>query len=448
MKRSARTVCATLIVLLIAQAFSGCRFISSPQFVELNSPVPVPTVFNTASATSDTVFGTDIPSPYFSSYPYPTGMSESSSPFIYPSFDPASTAWLTPTNDPVVTDGTPFMETPSLTAPQTPGASPSPALFNTPSPTPWNASTPTPITTNTPKPTPIPTPRPTQPVFTTPDPNVPFDQIQPGDQRIFDYCAFFGNSLFDSLFYNRVVTHGAFFTRVGLTVNTAYTLPSTYGSIPVIDELNSGSYRGILLMFGQNELGWISHSFRIRYSRLIEDVHSRQPQATLLLAGMPPLSKYLSQTSTDGSTNENVNIFNNIIRELASSCDYCRYIEPPATLYDSEGYLPIGASADGMHLNRTYLALWAEQLCISTVNELIPTTVTPTPSPTPEPSPTYSPSPAPSDTPEPMPTPIPFPTPSSAPEPTLPPIVTYPPIETDVPTEMPEPTYPVITAKP
>ncbi|MBR5949517.1 MAG: hypothetical protein IKZ82_12865, partial [Clostridia bacterium] len=283
------------------------------------------------------------------------------------------------------------------------------------------------------------------PVFTTPDPSIAFEQIEPGDQRIFDYCAFFGNSLFDSLFYNRVVTHGSFYTRVGLTVNTAYTLPSTYGSIPVIDELNTGSYRGILLMFGQNELGWAPHSFTSRYSRLIADVHSRQPQATLLLAGMPPLSKYLSQTSTNGSTNENATIFNGIIREMAESCDYCRYIEPPASLYDSDGYLPANASPDGMHLNRTYLTIWAEHLCIASVNELVPR---------PENTPTPEPSPAPTFTPVPIPTPIPLPTPTVTPEPTAQPtptpapIETLPPIPTNEPKETPLPPSPIVTHEP
>lgn len=244
-------------------------------------------------------------------------------------------------------------------------------------PAPFDVS-PTPYAPPTPTPTPAPTPtvRPSAdvtPVHTSSNPGgytpSPIFTPFPGgtaDQSVFDNCAFVGNSLFEALHAYGVVTHGSFFTTVGLNINTVYTETSTHGSIPVIDELNTGSYIGVMLMFGQNELGWPDINVFIRkYADLIRDVKSRQPNARVFVTGMPPITKALSDRNEGGITNENISYINSLLEILASQFGYCRYIAVPSGMYDASGALPSAASGDGIHLNMTYSRIWAEYICLS-----------------------------------------------------------------------------------
>lgn len=242
------------------------------------------------------------------------------------------------------------------------------------SPTPYVPPTPEPAPT--PKPTDAQTSVPseapvTTPVYVTPRPGnatpIPWFTPIPGghaDQSVFDNCAFVGNSLFEALHAYGVVTHGSFFTTVGLNINTVYTEPSTHGSIPVIDELNTGSYAAVILMFGQNELGWPNlNVFVQKYANLIRDVKSRQPNARVFITAMPPVTKALSDSSTDGTTNANINYLNALLSELAAQFGYCRFITVPDEMYDANDALPPQASGDGIHLNMTFSRIWAEHIC-------------------------------------------------------------------------------------
>ena len=120
---------------------------------------------------------------------------------------------------------------------------------------------------------------------------------------------------------------------------------------------------GVLLMFGQNELGWPDMNVFIKkYANLIRDVKSRQPNARVFVTGMPPVTKALSDRNEDGVTNENINYVNSLLANLASQFGYCRYISAPDSMYDASGALPAVASGDGLHLNMTYSRIWTEHL--------------------------------------------------------------------------------------
>ena len=153
-------------------------------------------------------------------------------------------------------------------------------------------------------PTPLPTPRqsgtPGNPTQTpgsapnvTPSPgNHTFVPGQSADQAVFDNCAFVGNSIFEGLHLYGVITHGKFFTKVGLNLSTVYTATTTNGNKPVIDELNTGAYSGVILMFGQNELGWPNqNAFIQRYEKLVKEIKARQSGAQIFLTGK---TKYVS----------------------------------------------------------------------------------------------------------------------------------------------------------
>ncbi len=117
-------------------------------------------------------------------------------------------------------------------------------------------------------------------------------------------------------------------------------------------------------MFGQNELGWPSlTSFIDHYSKFIDDVRVKQPNAKLFLTGLPPVSKEKSAAGGDtGVTNERTQMYNVQIEELARTKG-CYYISVPDAMMTSEGDLPADASSDGIHLNMEYSRLWADHIC-------------------------------------------------------------------------------------
>lgn len=186
------------------------------------------------------------------------------------------------------------------------------------------------------------------------------------DYSVFDNCAFVGNSIFEGLYRYGVITRGKFFTKVGLNILSVYNDTTATGTVPIIDELDTGNYDSIIVMFGQNELGWPNvDSFIQHYSDFIDDVREKQPNARIFLTGLPPFSKEKSsEGGSNGLTNERVHLYNGRIEELAQSKN-CYYISVPDAMMDADGALPSEATSDGIHLNLAYSKIWADHICLT-----------------------------------------------------------------------------------
>lgn len=236
--------------------------------------------------------------------------------------------------------------------------------FGTAVPTPTGAaSTDPPI--NTVAPTPESTPTPGLDVTATPG------YTPEPDYSVFDNSVFIGNSVFEGLYRYGVITHGTFFTKVGLNILSVYSQPATDGTLPIINmsepcELDSGDYEIAILMFGQNELGWPSlTSFISHYSQFIDDIRVKQPNAVIFLTGLPPFSKAQSESGGEtGANNERIRMYNEQIEQLALTKN-CYYIRVPDVMLTAGGDLPDEASSDGMHLNMKYSRAWADFICLT-----------------------------------------------------------------------------------
>lgn len=77
---------------------------------------------------------------------------------------------------------------------------------------------------------------------------------------------------------------------------------------------------------------------------------------------IPPVSAKVSSTSTTGVTNENIQLYNAQLVDLAARRG-CHYVSVPEALVDANGCLPADASGDGIHLNMTYSKYWADHIC-------------------------------------------------------------------------------------
>ena len=190
----------------------------------------------------------------------------------------------------------------------------------------------------------------------------PVDPSVEPDQTVFDDAVFIGNSVFEGLYRFGVITHGKFFTKVGLNVNSVMTDHAEGSSVAIIDELKSGSYGKVIVLLGTNELGWPSYTtFIQKYSDLIDAIHTRQPAAMIYITALPPVTKKVSDTSTNGITNENIVKMNGLLRDLAERKSVY-FIGVPDELYDETGSLPEEASSDGIHLNLKYDRIWADHI--------------------------------------------------------------------------------------
>lgn len=222
-----------------------------------------------------------------------------------------------------------------------------------------------PVPTQAPQATqpPLDTEAPTQTPQPTATPVPEYTEAPVIDASIFEGSAFVGNSLFEGLYRYGLITNADFMTKVGLNILSVYTDSKTGGSIPVIDELRAGNYKTVVLLFGQNELGWPSlNSFIEHYAKLIEDIKQIHPNAQIFLTGLLPVSEAKSaQGGESGVNNERIQMYNEQIEQLARTSN-CNFISVPEELMTSNGALVEGASSDGIHLNMDCSKIWAEHI--------------------------------------------------------------------------------------
>lgn len=179
---------------------------------------------------------------------------------------------------------------------------------------------------------------------------------------VFDDAAFVGNSLIDDLYTYGGAGNADFYFRIGLTVKTVFTKPTATGSVPVIDELNNKSYGKVLLMFGENELGWSYPSVFIEeYGKVIDGVRQRQPNATIYIQSILPVSKAASQKNQNQVNNTRINQYNAMLKDLAKEKGVV-YLDVASVMKDSQGNLPDDAAPDGVHPNKKYCLKWLDYL--------------------------------------------------------------------------------------
>ena len=174
-------------------------------------------------------------------------------------------------------------------------------------------------------------------------------------QAYFETSAFIGNSFAEGMSIYSLIDGADYFSRVGLNVNTALTETTVNDTIPVIDKLkNDKQYKKIFMIFGENELGWISSdSFSEQYEILIDKVREYQPQARLYLLSITPVTKKVSEENKDNTNNESIKMYNAIIRALAES-EGADYADIYSAVVDKDGNLPEGAAGDGIHFGEEY----------------------------------------------------------------------------------------------
>lgn len=180
------------------------------------------------------------------------------------------------------------------------------------------------------------------------------------DYSCFNDCAFIGNSrVLDLKNYGLAEN---VYASVGLTVDTVFTEKASGSSVVIIDELKGKHFKKVFLMFGDNECGWPNTSVFIkRYAKVIAAVRERVPEAEIYLQSVLPISRAADAKNEYGCNNAAINKVNEAIKQLAKD-EGVHYINPAASMTDSQGFLPDEAASDGVHLRKKYCRIWLNYL--------------------------------------------------------------------------------------
>ena len=180
------------------------------------------------------------------------------------------------------------------------------------------------------------------------------------DYSCFNDCAFIGNSrVLDLKNYGLAEN---VYASVGLTVDTVFTEKASGSSVVIIDELKGKHFKKVFLMFGDNECGWPNTSVFIkRYAKVIAAVRERVPEAEIYLQSVLPISRAADAKNEYGCNNAAINKVNEAIKQLAKN-EGVHYINPAASMTDSQGFLPDEAASDGVHLRKKYCRIWLNYL--------------------------------------------------------------------------------------
>lgn len=152
-----------------------------------------------------------------------------------------------------------------------------------------------------------------------------------------------------------------YYAAQGLNVNTIYEKQivgnGKNDKITAIDALQKARFNTIYIMLGTNELGWAySNVFIERYGALIDDLKASQPDATIYVESILPVTKKESDDS-DIYNMDNIREFNELIVQMTQD-KQVRYLNVAECVTDEEGYLFADASTDGIHLNKEYCEKW------------------------------------------------------------------------------------------
>lgn len=170
-----------------------------------------------------------------------------------------------------------------------------------------------------------------------------------------------GNSYVEDLQDCNLLPQMDFFDRVGLNLNTVFTKTTATGHVPVIDELTGKSYSKVYLLFGENELGWYDKPFSDDYGKVIDAVRKRQPNATIYIQSIFPISAAVSAKNIDQTNNQRIVQVNGLLQQLAQAKG-AKYLDVASAVIGSDGNLPDGAAPDGVHFNKSYCQKWADYL--------------------------------------------------------------------------------------
>lgn len=194
--------------------------------------------------------------------------------------------------------------------------------------------------------------------------SAPVPESPPVENSYFDDAVFIGDSRTEGLILNTGLYNATAYVYKGLMVDTVFTKPVVNKDgqkLSVMDALQSTQFSKVYIMLGINETGWAySQIFQSKYGDIIDRIREINPDATIHVQGVMPVSDKVSSTHRY-ITNTRINEYNLLLRELAEEKQVC-YIDTENAVASEDGSLPADAATDGIHLVKDYCEKWLDYL--------------------------------------------------------------------------------------
>lgn len=184
------------------------------------------------------------------------------------------------------------------------------------------------------------------------------------DTAFFNDTAFIGDSRTEGLMLYTGLENATFYAHKGLNVSTYFTskiIKSGYSKITIPEALGKQSFKKVYIMLGINELGWAYESVFIQqYGELVDNVKSLQPDATIYVQAILPVTKEKSDSDAIFN-NPKIDRYNELLQQMAQEKGV-RYLAVNEAVGLDDGALPASASADGIHFDKEYCYRWLDYL--------------------------------------------------------------------------------------
>lgn len=189
------------------------------------------------------------------------------------------------------------------------------------------------------------------------------------EDSYFDDALFIGDSRTEGLMLYSGLQTATFYTHKGMMVSKAFTskvIDTPSGKVTVVEALKQKQFGKIYIMLGVNELGWAYDSFFAeKYAELVDAVKAAQPQATIYIQSILPVSADKSARDKIYNNPKILN-YNRLIREMVAAKGVY-YVDVAAGIQDEQGCLPKDSTTDGVHLTASYCKVWLQYLKTHTV---------------------------------------------------------------------------------
>ena len=184
------------------------------------------------------------------------------------------------------------------------------------------------------------------------------------DDAYFDTAVIIGDSRTEGLSLYTGMSNLDAFCSKGLNIEKVMTdaiVSTDKGMITTLEALKLKQYDNIYISFGLNELGWVYDDVFIDdYKAFIDAVREIQPDATVYVENILPVSKKLSDED-EIYNNKNVKKFNKLLKKMCKDYGDIIYLDVASSV-TVDGALPADASTDGRHCNKEYCEKWLDYI--------------------------------------------------------------------------------------
>ena len=188
-------------------------------------------------------------------------------------------------------------------------------------------------------------------------------ESEPVEDTYFETAAFLGDSRTEGFRLYSGLKYGSYYYAVGATVESVFTkaVETAAGEMPLLDAMAEGTFDTIYVMLGVNELGWKgTEFFRNQYGAVVDRLRQDHPSAEIVLQSILPVDIRQEEKGTYVN-NRRIGEYNEVVRALAEE-KTCRYLDLSEAVSDTEGFLRMDWSYDGVHLNGKGCRAWLEEL--------------------------------------------------------------------------------------